>query len=76
MKKHERREIFSKRMIELRNSEGFSQSKLAKELGVSSGSIAMWETKQREPKLDMLAKIAIYFDVSSDYLIGLKEYHE
>lgn len=58
-------------LSKLRSENNLSQRDLASELGVSSGAIGMWETGKRFPDLTMLVKIAAYFDVTADYLLGL-----
>ncbi len=47
-------------------------------LGISQGSYANWEKGKRELNLSRLGDIAIYFDISIDYLTGKidKEYGE
>lgn len=62
--------MFSKKLSELRNKKGISQYKLAEELGFSRGQIANYEQGSREPDYDTLLKIANYFNVSTDYLLG------
>jgi len=57
---------------ELRKEKQIAQEKLAKELEVSNAAISYWETGKREPTLQMLKKIAVYFDVTTDYLVGLE----
>lgn len=58
-------------LSKLRIDNHLNQRDLGKELGVSSGAIGMWETNKRFPDLNMLIKIATYFDVTTDYLLGL-----
>lgn len=48
-----------------------NQRELAKKLGVSAGAVGLWETDKRLPDAHMIVKIAQYFDVSTDYLLGL-----
>ena len=57
----------------LRNSYGISQVKLAKELGVSKQCVSNWENDNILPSIDMLVKIASFFKVSCDYLLGINE---
>ena len=66
--------IFAERLLELRREKGISQAKLAKELLVSYAVICYWETNRSEPTAPNLLKIADYFDVSVDYLLGRKDY--
>lgn len=57
---------------ELRMEKGISQKKLATDIGVSIGLICYWETGQSEPTLSNIIKLAKYFGVTSDYLLGLE----
>lgn len=52
----------------LRKERGFSQGALEKELGFSNGSISKW--KHSIPTYERLKKLADFFQVSVDYLIG------
>lgn len=65
---------FKDRFLELRRERKIGQNQLAKALGVSNAVISYWETGRNEPTIQLLKKICIFFDVSSDYLIGLKDY--
>ena len=58
------------RIKDLRLSRGLNQVELAKELGVSKQCISNWENDNIQPSIDMLIKIADYFGVSTDYLLG------
>lgn len=62
--------MLSERLKTLRKEKKITQQKLANLLGVSSGTIAMWETNKREPDFETLNRIADYFGVSTDYLLG------
>lgn len=55
---------------QLRNDKGLNQRELAIHLGVSNGAIGMWETGKRQPDLETIKKIASFFNVSVDYLLG------
>ena len=61
------------RLKELRKSRNISQIKLAMDLNMNQNSISRYETGEREPGIDELIKIADYFNVSVDYLIGRTE---
>ena len=56
--------------LALRKEKGFNQDVMAKELGVSKSSVAMWETGCRLPSPEMFEQIADYFNVDMDYLYG------
>ena len=50
----------------LRMAQNISQVALAKKLGVSKQSVSNWENNNIQPSIDMLMKIAAFFDVSTD----------
>lgn len=58
------------RLKEARKKHGYTQVSLAEALGVSKGSIAMWETGKRNPEFDTLEELLSLLDVSYDYLTG------
>lgn len=62
--------MFSERLKELRNKLNISQYKLAKDLNLSRSAISAYELNKRQPDFEMLEKMADYFNVSIDYLIG------
>jgi DNA-binding XRE family transcriptional regulator len=64
---------FKERFKELREEQGLTQADIAKILDVPRTTVASWETGKGVPNLDMLKKICKFFEVTSDYLIGLKE---
>ncbi len=57
----------------LRLEKGFTQPQLAEKVGVSKGMISVWENNVNEPKASYIKALAIVFEVSADYLLGLKE---
>lgn len=61
------------RLKELRKKKGISQVRLAIELNTTQNTISRYETGEREPGITELIKIADYFNVSVDYLIGRTE---
>lgn len=58
------------RLKSLRNEKNFTQAKLAEELNISKSTIAMIETGQRSPGIELLEEIADYFNVDMKYLLG------
>lgn len=64
--------MFGSRLRELRKNAGISQEELAKQLGISKSTIGMYEQGQRKkPQSDeVLKKIADFFSVSLDFLMG------
>ena len=66
-------EKFSERLRLLRESKGLNQSQLAEKLGVSRGSISYYENKDRIPGIEFLDKTSKFFNVSYDFLLGVKK---
>ena len=66
--------IFAERLLELRKEKEISQAKLAQELQVSYSVVCYWETDRSEPTAPNLVKIADYFGVTVDYLLGRTDY--
>lgn len=63
---------FRFKIRELREQSGYkSQASFAKEFGVAQSTVAGWESGVREPNYDTTVKIASFFGVSVDYLLGL-----
>lgn len=62
--------MFAENLKKLRKNKGLTQVQFAEIFNISSGTIAMWETNKRIPDTSMLIKIAEYFDVTVDYLLG------
>lgn len=58
------------RLIELRKRNRLTQSDLAKVLNVTQAAVGNWELGKRDPDYDTLSRIADYFHVSVDYLLG------
>ena len=66
--------ILDKRLKELRLERGLTQKEFAGKLGLNAVTYLHYEKGQREPPLALLAEIAVFYGVSVDYLLGLKEY--
>lgn len=67
--------MLGERIKNLRMNKNLSQVDLAKCLGVTKQSVSNWENENIMPSIEMLIKIANYFSVSTDYLLGLSEKH-
>lgn len=63
-------EVFRTRLLQLRENEKLTQKELAKKSGVSRTCIRGLETGQSGPRADSLVKLADYFQVTTDYLLG------
>ncbi len=64
------------RIRNLRDSEDIQQVDFAKKIGVSNVVLSRYESGERRPDYDTLLKIAEYFDVTTDYLLGKSENRE
>ena len=64
---------FAQRLRDLRISKGYSQSELAKKIGISKSTISMLEVGSRQPSIEMLELIGDFFNVSLDYLNGKED---
>lgn len=58
------------RFKELRKSKNITQLKLALDLNMNQNTISRYENGERQPSLSDLIKIADYFGVSIDYILG------
>lgn len=65
--------MFGQRLAALRMEMGLSQYQLADKLEFSRGQIGNYEQGTREPDFATLIKIADFFQVSTDYLLGRNE---
>ena len=65
--------VFAQRLRELRKDKNLSMKQLAKELNTTDAAISNWENEINEPKISYLVSIAKFFDVSTDYLLGLED---
>ena len=62
--------MFEQRIRFLRQSHELNQVQLAEKLGVTKQSVSNWENDNIVPSVDMLEKIADFFNVTTDYLLG------
>jgi len=53
----------------LRKGKGVTQIKLAEDLSVDKSTVACYETNRNEPNIEMLKRLAKYFDVTLDELL-------
>lgn len=61
------------RIRNLREKNNISREEFAKKIDVSYAALSKYETGKRQPDYETLQKIADYFDVSTDYLLGRAE---
>ena len=61
------------KIAELRKNANITQERFSQIIGVARSTLAMYETNKSEPDFNTLQKIADYFGVSTDYLLGRTE---
>lgn len=64
-------EIFAKRFKELRINAGVTQTEVSKYLGITKATVSYYESGKRMPSNVIIRKIATYFKVPIDYLLGM-----
>jgi transcriptional regulator with XRE-family HTH domain len=65
--------MLGEQIRDLRIAKNLSQIQLADRLGVTKQSISNWENNNILPSVDMLKRIADYFQCSTDYLLEMEE---
>ena len=65
--------MFLDRVLQLIKEKGISKNKFLKDINLSKNSIDNWEKRGNIPPGDVIAKIAQYFNVSTDYILGLTD---
>ncbi len=66
-------EVFCERLRDLRREMNLSQKQLADVLKTNNSSVCDWERGRSQPDLETLVKIAKFFEVKTDYLLGLED---
>lgn len=66
-------DFFIKRLTELLEENNITQLELAHKIGVTNVTISRYLSGERSPRIEILSKIAEYFSVSTDYLLGRTE---
>lgn len=62
--------MFNKRLKQLRKEKKLTREQLAEKLDITYYALSKYETGDRQPDYQTLKKIADFFDVSTDYLLG------
>ena len=65
------KEIFAQRLFQLREEAKIPRQKAANDLGISRNSLEYYEKGKRTPDVGMIARLAQYYGVSADYLLGM-----
>lgn len=64
---------FCEILSELRKEKRLFQDDVAKIVNVSKSTISNWEKGKQEPSIDSIKKLSAFFNVSTDYLLGLED---
>ena len=62
--------MFAEILKKLRIEKGLTQTEFATQFHVSNGAVGNWESGKRQPDSNTLVKLADFFGVSVDYLLG------
>ena len=62
------------RLIELRKEHGYTQQFVADYLKIDRSNYSKYELGKLEPNIDMLIAFSKLYDVSIDYIVGIKDY--
>lgn len=65
--------MFGDRLKELRKNKNLNQTDIAKMFDVTDATVSAWEVGKAQPSYDILTKLADYFNVSTDYLLGFNQ---
>lgn len=65
--------ILGMRLKKLREKSGFTQKKVAAAFGLTNFQLSRYESGQSNPDPDLIAKFADFYEVSTDYLLGLTD---
>jgi len=65
--------IFKERLQQLRKEANLQQKELGAQVGMSANAISMMETGKRETTFEKLVRLAEFFHVSTDYLLGITD---
>ncbi len=68
--------VFSERLVNLRKGKSLSQADAAHKFGVVVRAYQRYEYGEREPQLTTLIRIADFYGVTLDYLVGRSDYME
>ena len=68
------KDILAQRLFQLREESKIPRQKAANDLGISRNSLEYYEKGKRTPDVGMLSRLAEYYSVSMDYLLGFSEY--
>lgn len=65
--------LFGDKLKELRKAKGLTQEELGKLFNVAKNTVSYWEANTSKPDIDLIVKLAQYFNVTTDYLLGFNQ---
>ena len=65
------KEIFPSRLKKARENTGFTQRQIEQELKIKQSTLASYETGRTQPDIETLGKLAEFYGVSIDWLLGI-----
>lgn len=65
--------MISEKLKLLRKEKAISQQEVADAIGVTKSAYSNYEQGIREPSYDVLKKLCKYYQVTSDYMLGLED---
>ena len=65
--------MYGKILKELRKEKGWTQTQLAEKLNIKTQAISKYELERLDLSTEMIGKICNLFEISADYLLGLKD---
>lgn len=66
--------VIGERIKKLREEKGFTQKQFSEAVAINISTLASYERDTREPGIDLILKVANYFNVTTDYLTGASDY--
>lgn len=67
------KEVFHSRLKEARTDAGYTQAEVAKIMKIHRTTLIGYESGRTEPDIEMLGRLAVFYDVSTDWLIGVSK---
>ena len=65
--------LIKKRLVEEIKNSGLTTGEIAKRVGISSEMVTQYCTTKKLPRLDTFARLCKELDLSSDYILGLRD---
>jgi len=66
-------ETLGEKLHRLRKQKDLTLVQVAQAIQVNKSAVSFWENNTNEPKASYIKRLAIFYDVTSDYLLGLED---